>query len=174
MQTLENKRFSEQRAVVRALVMRYKVVRFAVDQTGMGESFVEDLQDQHSRSRVEGVLMTSNRRLDIATELKRVHEDRLIRIPDDEATELDLHSIKREAGPTGAPRLVASENDTDDHADRYWSLGLAAAAAGSGVPTTVATGTAADRQGRRCGEQRNRINCPATASRIRAPIGLRT
>lgn len=106
---------------------------------------MEDLQDQHGRSHVEGVLMTSNRRLDIATELKWVHEDRLIRLPDDEATELDLHFIKREDGPTGAPRLVAIENDTDDHADQYWSLGLAAAAAGSGVPTTVATRAAADR-----------------------------
>ena len=62
-------RFSEQRAIVRELAERYRPVRIAVDQTGMGEGLVEQLQDDHGAMRVDGVLMTAPRRLDVATAL---------------------------------------------------------------------------------------------------------
>ena len=54
----QNISFSEQRQIVRELAERYRPVRIAVDQTGMGEAVVEQLQDDHNRIRVEGVLMT--------------------------------------------------------------------------------------------------------------------
>ena len=62
--------FSEQRAIVAELSERYRPLRIAVDQTGMGEAVVEQLADDHGSLRVEGVLMTGPRRLDVATALR--------------------------------------------------------------------------------------------------------
>ena len=123
--------FAEQRAIVRNLALHYQPVRIIVDQTGMGEAVVEQLQDDHGKLRVEGVLLTSPRRLDVATALREAFEDARIRIPTDEAVRADLHSVHAEAGPTGAPRLIAQRSNTDGHADRFWALALACAAASS-------------------------------------------
>ena len=121
--------FSEQRAIVADLAARYRPLRIAVDQTGMGEAVVEQLQDDHGSLRIEGVLMTAPRRLDVATALREAMEDRRLRIPADEALRRDLHAVRAEAGPTGAPRLVAERSGTDGHADRFWALALACLAA---------------------------------------------
>ncbi len=123
--------FAEQSAIVAELVTRYRPVRVAVDQTGMGEALVEDWQRAHGRHRVEGVLLTGPRRLDLATALRETLEDHRLRIPpDDDALRRDLHAVRAEAGPTGAPRLVAGRT-ADGHADRFWALALAVAAAAS-------------------------------------------
>ena len=124
--------FREQRAIVRALAERFRASRIAVDQTGMGEAVVEQLEEDHGTTRVEGVLMTAPRRLDVATALREAAEDRRLRIPPDDALRRDLHSVRTEAGPTGAPRLLADRGDTDGHADRFWAIALACAAAASG------------------------------------------
>lgn len=121
--------FAEQASITAALVKRYNPVRIAIDQTGMGEAVVEAMQDAHGKSRVEGVLLTSPRRLAVATAIREAMEDGRVRLPADEALRHDLHSIKAETGATGAPRLVAERSGTDGHADRFWALALAAAAA---------------------------------------------
>ena len=125
--------FSEQRGIVARLAARYRPARIAVDQTGMGEAVVEQWQEDHGTLRVEGVLMTGPRRLDVATALREAVEDKRLRIPPDDALRRDLHSIRTEAGPTGAPRLLAERGETDGHSDRFWALALACAAAASGA-----------------------------------------
>ena len=67
-------------------------------------------------------------REELAGSLKRRVEDVEIRIPKSTAIRQDLHAVRRAAGPTGAPRLVATE-DTDGHADRFWAAALACGAA---------------------------------------------
>ncbi|MCY4405248.1 MAG: hypothetical protein OXC15_02670, partial [Rhodospirillaceae bacterium] len=124
--------FSEQRAIVARLAARYRPSRIAVDQTGMGEAVVEQWQDDHGTHTVEGVIMSGPRRLDVATALREAAEDRRLRIPPDDALRRDLHSIRTESGPTGAPRLLTERGDTDGHADRFWAIALACAAAASG------------------------------------------
>ena len=124
--------FSQQRAIVGDLAARYRPVRIAVDQTGMGEAVVEQLQEDLGRTVVEGVLMTGPRRLDVATALREAVEDRRLRIPPDGELCRDLHAVRAEAGPTGAPRLLAERSGTDGHADRFWALALACTAARDG------------------------------------------
>ena len=126
--------FSAQRAIVGALAARYRPLRVAVDQTGMGEAVVEQLQEDLGNT-VEGVLMTGPRRLDAATALREAVEDRQLRIPVDADLRRDLHAIRAEAGTTGAPRLLAERSGTDGHADRFWALALASAAARTGRVT---------------------------------------
>ncbi len=137
--------FSAQRAIVGDLAARYRPVRIAVDQTGMGEAVAEQLQDDLGTSMVEGVLMTGPRRLDAATALREAVEDRRLRIPADDGLRRDLHAVRAEAGPTGAPRLLAERSGTDGHADRFWALALACIAAAGIGPVTVEGATAGTR-----------------------------
>ncbi len=123
--------FSAQRAEVARLVRTHRPLRILVDQTGMGEAVVEQLQEDHGRLTVEGVLMTPARRLDVATHLREAFEDRRLRIPTDPALRDDIHSLRAEPGAGGAPRLVADRKDSDGHADRFWALALAATGAAS-------------------------------------------
>ncbi len=131
MVTLRDAPFSEQRAEVRRLAAAWRPLRILVDQTGMGEAVVEQMQDDHGTMTVEGVLMTAPRRLDVATRLREAFEDKRIRIPADEALRADLHAIRAEPGATGAPRLIADRAGTDGHADRFWALALATYGAAS-------------------------------------------
>jgi phage FluMu gp28-like protein len=130
--TLRRATFSEHDAVIDELMARYRVVRLAADQTGMGEKPVEDMQRRHGTMRVEGVIMSPPRQLDIATAARQRFEDRKVRIPmGDVALRADLHKLKKVIGPTGNPRLVA-DRDGEGHADRTWAgfLGIAAAETG--------------------------------------------
>ena len=127
--------FAEQASIINGMVAGYHPIRIAVDQTGMGESPVEQMQEAHGRNRVEGVLLSAPRRLDVATSLREAMEDSRLRLPVDEQLRRDLHSIKAEVTATGAPRLVAERSGTDGHADRFWALALAVAASTTGIQT---------------------------------------
>jgi phage FluMu gp28-like protein len=119
--TLKGASFSEQDARLDELVVRYNPVRIAMDQSGMGEKPVEDAQRRYGTMRVEGVLMTAPRQLDLATNAKQMFEDRKVRIPaGDPVLRADLHKLKKTVGPTGHPRLVA-DRDSAGHADRTWA-----------------------------------------------------
>ena len=124
--------FSQQHDIVAELVAKYRPIRVAIDQTGMGEEFVETEQGKHGEIRVEGVILSSPKRLDVATALRECFEDHRMRITDDEELRRDLHSMRAETGPTGGPRLFA-DGDTDGHADRFWAIALAVAAAAGGA-----------------------------------------
>jgi len=121
--------FAEQDHLLADVFARYRVVRCAMDQTGMGEKVVEDAKRTHGESRVDGVMFTSAAKLDMATGLKDRMQDRRIRIPaGDPRLRADLHAIKSQVGATGIRRLVA-DGETDGHADRFWAGALAVASA---------------------------------------------
>jgi len=120
--------FAQQLAELDRVMRGYRVIRAALDQTGLGEMPVQEAQRRHGAYRVEGVLFTPARKLDMATALRDVMEDRRLRLPSGNlALRADLHSVQRVAGPTGAPRLVA-DRQAGSHADRFWALALAVAA----------------------------------------------
>jgi phage FluMu gp28-like protein len=121
--------FAQQAALLDEVIARYRVLRVCMDQTGMGEMPVEDAQRRHGTSRVEGVLFTGPNKLTLATRGKEAFEDRRIRIPaGDNELRADLHKLRKQTGPTGAPRFVA-ESDGAGHADRAWACFLALNAA---------------------------------------------
>lgn len=126
---LKRATFAEQDAALDDLMLRYRVGRLCMDQTGMGEKPVEDAQRRYGASRVEGVLFTPPNKLVMATAGKERFEDRTIRIREgDVPLRADLHKLRRVAGPTGNFRFVAERDD--DHADRTWAMFLAVNAAG--------------------------------------------
>lgn len=121
--------FAEQDALLDDVMNRYRVVRVAMDQTGMGEKPVEDAKRRHGEVRVEGVLFSTASKLELATALKEAAQDRQMRIPaGDPVLRSDLHAIRSVAGSTGIRRLVA-DGESDGHADRFWAAALAVGAA---------------------------------------------
>lgn len=131
---LRGESFAAQLAALDRIMRDYRVVRAALDQTGMGEMPVEEARRRHGAYRVEGVIFSPTRKLDLATALRERMEDRRLRIPvGRHELRADLHSVQRVAGATGAPRLIAERED-GSHADRFWALALACAAAAETRP----------------------------------------
>ena len=126
----QNIPFQEQMALLAHVTATYQPSRIAIDQTGMGEMFAETaVAELGAAVHVEGVLLTANRRLAIATAMRRVFEDRRIRIPADRALRNDLHSMRAEQGASGTTRLVHDRQVSHHHADRFWAMALAVASA---------------------------------------------
>jgi phage FluMu gp28-like protein len=122
--------FKHQDLIMDELEQKYRMMRLAMDQGGMGEKPVEDAKGRYGELRVDGVLLQGATRLNIATMGKQKFEDRKIRIPmGDTSLRADLHKVRKVVGETGAIRLVA-DDDSEGHADRFWAcmLGIAAAA----------------------------------------------
>lgn len=147
--------FAEQDALLDDVFARYRVLRCCMDQTGMGEKPVEDAKRRHGQLRIEGVLFTGPNKLALATRGKETFQDRRLRIPaGDSDLRNDLHKLKKEQSPTGAPRFVA-DSDAAGHADRAWACFLALNAAGPGpavieytpIPTKEARHYADDHAG---------------------------
>jgi phage FluMu gp28-like protein len=135
--------FAEMDALQDDVEQRYKVARYCMDQTGMGEKPVEDAKRRYGQHRVEGVLFTGASKLQLATLIKQTFEDRKSRIPmADEKLRADLHRVRKITSPTGAPRFDA-DSDANGHADRFWAKALACLAAhGVSGPVHVASATA--------------------------------
>lgn len=122
---------TEQWEVFGDVMRRYRVGRACIDQTGMGEGTVAEMQRRHGTDRVEGVLFTGPTKLVMATSGRQAFEDRTVRIPmGNAALRADLHKLRRIASATGAPRFVAERDD--DHADRTWAVFLAIHAGDAG------------------------------------------
>ena len=139
MVVMDNERFDAQRDEVARMCRDHRAVRVAVDQIGMGEVQVEELEKRLGARRVVGVQLTSGRRIDAAAALRDAFESRSIRIPRDQALRSDVRSVRRAPGGSpDRPRLWSDERETDGHADRFWSLALAALVAGAGDPRYAA------------------------------------
>ncbi|MCH9780977.1 MAG: terminase family protein [Alphaproteobacteria bacterium] len=125
----QNLPFAELISLLDQVTDRYRPLRVAIDQTGMGEMFVETAERTiGGKTMVEGVLFTADRRLALATSLRRTFEDGTIRIPIDRKLRNDLHSMRAEQTATGMTRLVFDGDRSAGHADRFWATALAIAA----------------------------------------------
>ncbi|MDD3553231.1 MAG: terminase family protein [Deltaproteobacteria bacterium] len=137
MQVMRGESFAAQLARLDAVMRAYRVVRVAIDQTGMGEMPVQEAQRRHGQYRVTGVIFTPSAKLDMAVALKDRLQARRLLLPVTESERAamidDLRSVRMESGAGGVPRLLA-DRDAGGHADRFWSLALAVSAAGAGVP----------------------------------------
>jgi phage FluMu gp28-like protein len=129
--------FAARDDLVADVYARYRVIRHCIDQTGMGEAVTESRQRAYGSSRVEGVMFTATSKLNMATIAKQCFQDRKLRIRmGDNALRADLHSLKKENGPTGTPRFVVDDTSGQSgasHADRAWSMFLALTAASGPV-----------------------------------------
>lgn len=127
--TLKRQPFSVQDDALDELMSRYKVVRLAMDQTGMGEKPVEDAQRRYGKYLVEGLIFSGASKQHLATLIKQTFEDRRARIPmGDRVLRSDLHKVRKITTPLGHIRFDA-DNDANGHADRFWAGALGVYAA---------------------------------------------
>lgn len=123
--------FAEQDAEIDRLMKHYRIVKLTADQTGMGERSVETYQSRYGRSKVEGILFTSQNKQGLALLGKAAFENRSVRVPDSPEVRDDLYKLKRSVTAAGSIRFDA-ERDESGHADRAWALFLALNAASQG------------------------------------------
>ncbi len=107
-------------------------LRGCLDATGMGAQMAEELAAEFP-GRVEPVEFTLQVKQDLAVRARRLFEERRIRIPDHAGLRRDIGAVKRIITPAGNVRFDAERTDAG-HADRFWALALALAAADSGLP----------------------------------------
>lgn len=118
--------FAHQDAFFDLMFATRRVAAGWVDQGGMGEKVVEDLQLKYG-ARVVGVLLQGPTRLDLALSLQKRFQERTIRIRKDPKTRKDLMAIKKTGSiENSSVRIV---NDGKVHADRFWAYSLASRAA---------------------------------------------
>lgn len=121
--------FQAQDDAAAAMIRERRMVRYFIDQTGMGEKVVEDEQKKYGSTRCEGILLTGPNRLDLAIALKDRIDRCAIRIPPLPEIRTDFRAIKKKGGVAGSVTLV---NEGEVHADEFWAAGLACAAASMG------------------------------------------
>lgn len=102
--------------------------RACIDATGLGIGWADDAQDKFGAYRIEAVTFTAGVKEALAYPVRSAMEDRRVRIPYDPEIRADLRQITKQVSATGAIRFTA-ERTPDGHADRFWALGLAIAAA---------------------------------------------
>ncbi len=112
----------------------HAIRRCAIDATGLGLMLAEELQ-QRWGTRVEPVTFTLAVKEDLAVRVKRVLEERRLRIPYDPVIRAALGAVKRYVTPAGNIRFDADRTERAPHADHFWALALALAAADDGGPS---------------------------------------
>lgn len=118
--------FQAQREAAADIMGQRRVIRYLIDQTGMGEPIVEEQQQLYGTDRVVGVLLTGPGRLDLAIALKERVDACKIRVPPKPEIRTDFRAIKKKGGIGGSITLV---NEGDVHADEFWASGLVCAGA---------------------------------------------
>lgn len=122
---------AKENALLRRIEHR-KVVRACVDATGVGTQIA---QAAERTGKGEAVKFTLPVKDALASPLRRVFEDKAIRVPASREVREDLHSVRMTRTAGGTPRFDA-ERTGEGHGDRFWALALAVSAATSNAPVT--------------------------------------
>jgi len=115
--------FEEQENSIAAFLRGWKHSRIRIDKTGIGMNLAEKMGTRF-RERAQGVYFTAIQKESMALNFRKLLEDKRLVLPNDPALIADIHSIKRRAGQKSF--LYDSDRNEYGHADRFWSVALAA------------------------------------------------
>lgn len=125
--SLDNCTFDDQFTVLKKVAEIPNVEKMFIDKNGIGANLAENLERDFP-SKVEGALFTLESKKMWATGLKMHFQQRRVPIPVDRDLGYQIHSIKRLV--TASKNLVFdTERNEKHHADKFWALALAVAAA---------------------------------------------
>ncbi len=125
------------------------VRRGCVDATGIGAQIGEDLVAEFG-ARVEAVEFNIANKEAMATKTKAHFEDRTVRIPAANHIRRACNAVKRYTSPTGHFRFDAERTEAG-HADEFWALALASAAAEGQTEAAIGSVDSPDSTGRERG-----------------------
>lgn len=120
---LKNATFESQRTIIKDHMNVYTNSFLCVDRTGIGMDLAEKTESLYP-NRSEGIYFTASSKEAMVLNLKKMFEDKKINIPNDPILIADIHAIKRRAGQKRM--LYDADRNAYGHADRFWSLALAA------------------------------------------------
>lgn len=118
---LKDKPFSEIEHELWRVLGLPKVLRCCIDSTGLGMQLAERARERFP-SKVEEIGFTADVKQDLATELYRCLDDRLLRINPSPELRSDLRGIKKQVTIAGKLRFVGESEDS--HCDRFWAMAL--------------------------------------------------
>jgi phage FluMu gp28-like protein len=125
--TLEGVEFDDQEAVLKRVMQALPVVKMLIDRGGLGRQLAEEMEKSYP-GKAEGVDFTVGTKQLWATQLKMRFQQKKMPIPVDRDMAYQIHSIKRKV--TASKNLVFdTERNEKHHADKFWALALAEAAA---------------------------------------------
>jgi len=96
--------------------------RILIDQTGVGETFVEDVVVRAGLKNARGEILTLTKKQDILSYLKHTMEDGRLHIPFDRDLMNEMNLERFELTETGQVKFSHPEGT---HDDRLWALALA-------------------------------------------------
>lgn len=119
--TLPRIEFDDQYAVVQKVLTQLPVMRFLIDQNGLGMNIAEKAS---SYANAEGVDFTNQSKELFAIEIKQRFQRAQVPIPLERDLMYQIHSIRKKV--TNANNSVYdTENNEKHHADMFWALALA-------------------------------------------------
>ncbi len=117
-----NLSFQQQQGLLIDTIKRYSPIQVFIDQGGMGEMFVEEIQRKMGES-CQGFLFTHKSKQQLFSWGRRLFEEDRIRLPDDNDLFEDIMSLKETVSATGQVTIIADSGH--HHADRTIALMLA-------------------------------------------------
>ena len=105
-----------------------QVAKMNVDQTGMGLTISEMLQQEYP-GKVQGITFTASIKEQMAVYLRMRMEQRKIRLPNDENVRRSFFSLRRSTNRIGQARFDADADEKYGHADEFWACAMAEMAA---------------------------------------------
>lgn len=124
--TLDNCEFDDQLTVFKK-VMELPVSKMLIDKNGIGANLAENMEKAFP-SRCEGALFTMESKKMWATGAKMYFQQQRVPIPVERDLGYQIHSIKRLVTPS-KNLVFDTERNEKHHADKFWMLALALAAA---------------------------------------------
>jgi len=127
MLTLTNCSFESQEAVLKKLFTVLPVVGGEIDRNGLGMQLAENMAKAFP-FKVRGAQFTNDTKKLWATDAKMLFQKRKLPIPVDRNLAYQIHSIKKII--SGSKNLIFdTDRNEKHHADKFWALALAVAAA---------------------------------------------
>ncbi len=121
--------FAEQDKRLDRMVERYKPIKIAMDATGIGLKPVEDAQKRYGKNRTSAVNFTKAKKLELATLIKKILQEKKLKIPTSQKLFDDLHAMRASISGNSIQFNTSSADLTDGNADRFWAIALALFAA---------------------------------------------
>lgn len=125
--TLDNCSFEAQETVLKRLFTVLPVVGGAIDRNGLGMQLAEKMANEFP-FKVQGVNFTNETKKVWATDMKMLFQKHQVPIPKDRDLVYQIHSIKKMV-TTSRNLIFDTERNEKHHADKFWALALAIAAA---------------------------------------------
>jgi phage FluMu gp28-like protein len=128
--SLDNVKYDDQLSILKKL-MQFGIVKMLIDRNGIGSNLAENMETAFPSKAMGAQFALESKRL-WATDVKMFMEQIRLPLPPEAELGYQIHSIKRKV-TASANMVFDTEKNEKHHADKFWALALALAAANQPV-----------------------------------------